>query len=349
MDSICLEQLEAEAPFFEELRRLSGAPALSLGVFHHGRIIYTKHLGRRDTAYSDPPNDDTVYYLASISKIISICAVACLVSEGVLEWDIPIRKYLPEFDRPDDDIEKQATLRDLACHRTGLPLAAFWWGQMEGEALLDAAGLVRQACHLNPVKPFRSSFFYSPWNYCLIHAVVEKVTGKPYGKVVDEIILAPLGLENTTFDSPPAKSKIALPYAVRNGGSTSRISVGSMDSSTCLSAGTGGKGTMKDILNFFNALVSSYNHQKENNLDSTPGMPFTQLRNILAPQISLSPESSSTYCLGTYRTKLPGVLSCASLNAPFSGRNSRYSVATTLAPKSSTTLVTYPDTSAATS
>jgi CubicO group peptidase (beta-lactamase class C family) len=313
--------LEDEAPFIEELRRSSGAPALSLGVFHHGRIVYTKHFGRRDITHPDPPTDDTVYYLASVSKCIGICAVARLVSDGVLDWDIPIRNYLPEFHRPNDDFGREVTLRDLACHRTGMPLANFWWGQMEGEALLNTAQLVRQACYLQTIKPFRSAFYYSNWNYVLIHAVVEKVTGKPFAAVVNELMLVPLGLKHTTFHAPPATPHLAPPYAVRNDGTVSVIAMNPLDSATGLNVSMGGKGTMKDMLGFFSALLSAYTSQKDNGVDNTPETPFRQVCNIFAPQVLVGPESSSSYCLGIYRTKLPGILSCASLNAPLLGQD----------------------------
>ncbi|KAF2245338.1 beta-lactamase/transpeptidase-like protein [Trematosphaeria pertusa] len=312
--------LEAEVPLIEDLRRLSGAVALSLGVFHHGRIIYTRHFGRRDVEIPDPPNDDTVYYLASVSKCIGVCALARLVSDGVLDWDTPIRKYLPTFERTEDEFGQQATLRDLACHRTGLPLANFWWGQMEGELLLNTAQLVQQACHLKTIAPFRSSFYYSAWNYFLIHAIVERVTGISFGEVVKTLLLNPLGLKNTTFDTPPATPNFALAHAARNDGTSSRIPMNSLDSSTGLGASMGGKGTMEDMLSFFSAFVSAYRYQKEHGVDSTPNTPFFQLRSVLQPQISVKEDSPSSYCMGIYRTKLPGVLSCASLNAPLLGQ-----------------------------
>jgi CubicO group peptidase (beta-lactamase class C family) len=181
MDDYLIKKLEAEVPAIEELRQASGAPALSLGVFHHGQIVYTKHFGHRDITKDEPPDDDSVYQLASSAKIIGICAVARLVCDGVLDWDTPIRTYLPEFCRPDNEVGNLITLRDLACHRTGWPLANFWLGQVAGEALLTTAQLVRQACHLQTIQPFRSAFYYSSWNYILILAVVEKVTGKAFG------------------------------------------------------------------------------------------------------------------------------------------------------------------------
>ncbi|KAF2691173.1 hypothetical protein K458DRAFT_426537 [Lentithecium fluviatile CBS 122367] len=95
---------------------------------------------------------------------------------------------------------------------------------------------------------------------------------------------------NFCFTTP----NLALPHAVRNDGTASKISMNTSDS--VLSPGI------------------------EKGIDTIPGSPFTQLCIILAPHIPITPGSSSSYCLGTYRTKLPGLLSCTSLNAPLLGK-----------------------------
>jgi CubicO group peptidase (beta-lactamase class C family) len=314
-----IKQLDAEMPGVEELRQASGAAALSLGVFHHGQIIYTKHFGHRDIITGEAPDDDSVHYFASSGKCIGICAIARLVSDGVLDWDEPIRSYLPEFHRPNDDFGNLVTLRDLACHRTGLPLANFWWAQMGGENLLSIEQLIRQTCDLDTIKPFRSTFHYSSWNYILMHAVVEKVTGKAFGQIVAELILNPLGLEHTTFESPVDTPNLVHQYAVRNDRTLSEIPMNPLDSTTGLSSNLGGKGTMTDILRFFSGLLSAYAFQNANGLESTSDSPFRQLSTILEPHIPLNVGSPSSYCLGMYRTRLPATLSCASLNAPLLG------------------------------
>lgn len=83
----------------------------------------------------------------------------------------------------------------------------------------------------------------------------------------------------------------------------------------------GAKSSVRDVLKFLSALVSAYAYQKEHEIDFSPNNPFCQLRNILKPHLSILGEGPSSYCLGTYRTELPSVLSCASLNASLLGSN----------------------------
>jgi CubicO group peptidase (beta-lactamase class C family) len=309
-------RLQQQSDTISNLLEAGGAPGLSLGVFHQGRIIHTQHFGKRDVETNDVPDDDSVYGIASTFKIIAVCAVARLVTDGILEWDLPIRKYLPELSQRKDQLGDECTLRDLICHRTGLTLANTYWGQQNGEALSSKKDFLRIVNHLPMVKPFRSTFIYAQWNFNLLHIIVEKVTTKSFNDYVREVILDPLGLKTPTYDDPVG-TNVMKAHANRNDGTTVRILNGSFDSASGLAAGGGGKSGMRDQLNLCTALLAAYQHQMEKSVDTTPGSPFTQLRTIFSPHIRFpgSRIEDQAYCLGLYRTKLPGNLSCASINA----------------------------------
>ncbi|KAH8733126.1 beta-lactamase/transpeptidase-like protein [Phaeosphaeriaceae sp. PMI808] len=315
MGSKIVSQLTSQLPAIASILRSSGTPSLSVGVFVDGRTIFTHHFSKN--AISDTPNDDTVYCIASLSKFLAICAVAKLVTDGVLDWDAPVREYLPTFQQREDDIGMKATLRDLASNRTGLANPTFFWGQQNGETVIDKRKFVKTATVIEAQKAFRTSFIYSNWNFILIHAIVEQVTGKPFGEVMQNTILSPLGLTHTTFELP-VSSNFAAPYAVRDDGNHSRIPICTYTSETGLSAVGGGKSTLSEMMSIYSALLSAYAYQKNYQVDVTPDSPFTHLRTVFKPHIAVNQfkrESSQTYCLGIYRTELPGNLSIASLNA----------------------------------
>ena len=99
-----VKQLKALEPNFAELLPISCAPGLSLGVLYQGKIIHTAHFGRQDSLDPTPPNDDTIYRAVSLTKALTSSAVALLVEEGVLDWDVLIREYLPIFSRRTDEM-----------------------------------------------------------------------------------------------------------------------------------------------------------------------------------------------------------------------------------------------------
>lgn len=144
---------------------------------HHGDVIHTAHFIRQDVLRPNPPDDDTIYHVASLTKAITASAVACLVDDDILDWDLPVRHYLPEFGQGRDELGQHCTLKDLLSNRTGLVIANLLWGQKEGEFLLPKSEIVRTTCYLDAIKPFRESFVYSQWNYVLMTEIVERVTG----------------------------------------------------------------------------------------------------------------------------------------------------------------------------
>jgi CubicO group peptidase (beta-lactamase class C family) len=312
-------QFKAQHAQIARFQSLSGAPALSLGVFQQGKIIHTAHFGRKDCSEPDSPDDDSIYYAGSMLKILTVCMVAKLVHDGVLEWDVPIREYLPSFNR-DDDVGRLTTVRDLISNRTGLAGAAFYWYQQNGELLLRKDELVRMACHIKAVKPFRSTFLYSQWNYVLLQLVLETLTGKLFSQIMHESIISPLGLRNTTFGIPSGENMVAA-HAARENGTATKIKTNPWTDESGITAGAGGKVSLKDMLTIYIDLLKSYNDQVAHDRDFTPGSPLVCLRTIFEPQILAhsSQFSNQHYCLGLYRTILPGNLSISSWNMPLFG------------------------------
>ncbi|KAF2681174.1 beta-lactamase/transpeptidase-like protein [Lentithecium fluviatile CBS 122367] len=297
MTTSLLERLEAQSPAIAELLRLSGVLGVSLGVFHHGQVVHTAHMGQRDVRNPETLNDDSVWCSASTLNIVAACAVARLVSDGLLAWDEPIRNHLPGLRRR-DAFGEQGT------------------GQQNGEVLLPKTQFVDMVDSMKQkVKPFRSTFVYSKWNACLIQLIVEKVTGQEFGSYVSDAIFMPLGLTTTTFEELPGQNVVG-PHFARTDGSSGPIKINLYNSSTGLAAGCGGKSSLKDHLRLCMALLHAYQHQTANEVDSTPDSPFTHLRTVFSPCIALprSQLEQEAYCLGVYRTRLPGNLSCGSLN-----------------------------------
>jgi CubicO group peptidase (beta-lactamase class C family) len=315
-------RLQQQSATISNLLEAGGAPGLSLGVFHQGRIIHTQHFGKRDVETEDVPDDDSVYGIASTFKIVAVCAVARLVTDGILGWDVPIRQYLSELDQRNDQLSEECTIRDLICHRTGLALANLYWGQQNGEALSSKKDFLRIVNHLPMVKPFRSAFIYAQWNFNLLQIIVERATKKSFNDYVREVIFDPLNLKTPTYDDPVG-ANVMRTHANRNDGTTVRIINAAFDSASGLAAGGGGKSGIRDQLNLCITLLAAYQHQVKNNVDTTPGSPFTQLRTIFSPQIAFPGAriEDQAYCLGLYRTKVPGNLSCASINGALPKNN----------------------------
>lgn len=121
-------RIQALNPTFADILATSGSPALSFGVLYKGEVVYSGHFGRRDSTHYLAPDDNTIYHIASLTKVLTAAAVASLVEEGKLGWDVPIREYLPDFQRRKDELGLRCTLRDLLSNRSGLAVATALWG-----------------------------------------------------------------------------------------------------------------------------------------------------------------------------------------------------------------------------
>lgn len=93
------QQLEELRYNIDDIVRVAGTPGLSIGVLHHGKLTHTEHCGRRNADDASTYGDDTIHSICFLTKLVTVAAVAELVHEGVLQWDKPVRKYLPTFDK----------------------------------------------------------------------------------------------------------------------------------------------------------------------------------------------------------------------------------------------------------
>ena len=120
-----MEDLNAKlsllAPTFDKIASLSGVPGISIGVLHHGDVVFRYNYGYRDVELREPTTSRSIYPIASLSKAITALVYGSLVSDGILDWHSPIRNILPKFRSTAQEVERLASAADLLAHRTGIP------------------------------------------------------------------------------------------------------------------------------------------------------------------------------------------------------------------------------------
>ncbi len=176
------------------------APGATLAVGRYGRLVHLKAYGRLDTAIASSPVDvNTIYDMASLTKVIATTTAAMMLEEqGQLDLDRTVASYLPEFNAPD---KAAITMRMVMTHRGGLEAFAALYKTFKGrEQYL-------QQINLRPLKSVPGTeMVYSDWDMILTQLVIEKITGMPLDKFVDERIFRPLGMTSTMY-TPDASLK----------------------------------------------------------------------------------------------------------------------------------------------
>lgn len=104
-------------------------PGASVAVIVGDEVVHAMGYGFRDVEKKLPVTPETQMPIASITKQFTVGALGTLVRQGKLEWDKPVREYLPDFRLHNEYATSHVTTRDLVTHRTGLPRHdAVWYG-----------------------------------------------------------------------------------------------------------------------------------------------------------------------------------------------------------------------------
>lgn len=172
-------------------------PGVTLGICQGGKTIQTDGFGYRDIGKKLPMTGDTLGGIASCSKSFCSAVIASLVDEGVLDYDRPVHEYLPELEFYDPTATRECTLRDMLCHRTGIAGHDAMWP----DATITRKEYLRRIRFLEPNKPFRYEAQYSNTIYNLIGIIAEEVTGIRFEDLVQQRILAPLGMKRTVLSA----------------------------------------------------------------------------------------------------------------------------------------------------
>jgi CubicO group peptidase (beta-lactamase class C family) len=190
-------------------------PGLAIGVVRGGKLVYTGSFGKRDVAKDLPVTPKTLFAIGSTTKAFTTFVMGMLVEEGMLAWDEPVRKYVPEFRLYDTSATEHITPRDLVTHRSGLPRHdALWYNTS-----LSREEMVHRLPYLQNNADLRETFQYNNMMFLSAGYLVERVTGKTWEDNVRERIFEPLGMAGSNFSVEDSKKApdFAKPYAERDG------------------------------------------------------------------------------------------------------------------------------------
>ena len=171
------------------------APGAVLGVSWQGRrFIYGA--GRLGIGFDQRPDGESVYDLASLTKVIGLTtAVMLAVDEGRLSLDEPIQRWVPQFRGAGKD---SVTLRLLLTHASGLPA---WRPLFELSTDRPDALVLADTTPLDTLPGTR--FVYSDLGAIVATQAVEAAYGARIDRIVADHVLAPLGLHSTAYLPPP--------------------------------------------------------------------------------------------------------------------------------------------------
>lgn len=188
-------------------------PGVSIGVVKDGELVFTGNYGVLEKGKRRKPDEHTLYAIASNSKAFTSAIIGMLVQEGRLNWDDRVQDYLPYFEVYDPWVSANVTVKDLLSHRVGL--GTFSGDNIWYKSELTTEEIVKRIKYVPQAFDFRAGYGYSNLMYITAGELIETVTGKSWGRNVQERILNPLGMNRTlwTLNDLESSGNYSTPHA----------------------------------------------------------------------------------------------------------------------------------------
>ncbi len=172
----------------------------SILVAEKGKIIYEKGFGQANMEWAIPNQPNTKFRIGSVTKQFTAALILQLVEQGKIKLDGKLSDYLPNYRK---DTGSKVTVHQLLNHTSGIPS---YTGRPDFRAdvsrnAYSVADFVKKFASDDLEFEPGSKFKYNNSGYFLLGAIIEKVTGISYEKVLAERIFKPLGMSNSGYDN----------------------------------------------------------------------------------------------------------------------------------------------------
>lgn len=223
---------------------------VSVGVYSENCGNWISSAGFLNKKNKDKPNLKSKFRIASISKTMTAVAIFQLYEKGVIDLDLPIQTYLPEFpEKEKGDI----TIRQLLNHTSGISYY---------KSGLESVHFTHYSTSIKALEKFKdrelefepgSAFLYSSYGYTILGAIIEKTTGKSYQNYMKENIWNPAGMTHTDIENSNLSYQNKADVYIKLGNTFYRSPQNDLSHTY---AGGGIQSTAEDMLKFGKAILN---------------------------------------------------------------------------------------------
>ncbi|MCK5314380.1 MAG: serine hydrolase [Anaerolineales bacterium] len=169
--------------YIPEYMQEQGIPGVSIALIREGEVVWAEGFGIANSLTHKPVTAETLFEVASNSKVLTAYIALRLVDQGLLSLDQPLNSYLPEPWLPPSNYRDAITLRQVLSHSSGLGHNTL------GRDIRFVPG---------------SGYSYSAIGFLYTQAVLEQTTGKSLESLGQEYVFEPLGMSSSSFTNLPA-------------------------------------------------------------------------------------------------------------------------------------------------
>jgi CubicO group peptidase (beta-lactamase class C family) len=182
-------------------------PGASVAVINDYQVEWARGFGVKETGRSEPVTTETLFQAGSISKPVAAMAALRLVQEGRIDLDEDVNRYLVSWKVPPSGAwQPRITLRQLLSHTAGLTLHGFP-GYLTDRKIPTLIQVLdgEEPANTAPVRVNTvpgTQFRYSGGGTSIVQLMLMDLLGKPFPELMRELVLAPLGMQNSTYEQP---------------------------------------------------------------------------------------------------------------------------------------------------
>jgi len=199
------------AAAFEIIERATkdAFPAAALAVTSQGSLVALRGFGRHTYAGNSPAvSADSIFDLASVSKVVATTAMAMLLYErGLLDLEMPASSVLPEFGG-EDSRRSEVSIRMLLSHSSGLPAYEKLFLRTR-----DRNELLREALSTPLFADPGTQSVYSDIGFIVLGIALERLADESLDQFCQREVFGPLGMAHTAFKPPASWRDRTVPTA----------------------------------------------------------------------------------------------------------------------------------------
>jgi len=162
--------------FIPEFLKDRNVPGVGISLVSNGRVVFTEGFGYANSITKVPVTANTLFEVASISKVFTGYIALRLVDEGKLSLNKSLFSYLSKEWMPYSIYQDSIKLSHVLSHSSGL-------SKIKREIMFKPG----------------SAYFYSANGFNLVKDVMEEVTGETLEELAQRLVFQPLGMKNSSF------------------------------------------------------------------------------------------------------------------------------------------------------
>ncbi|WP_425639434.1 serine hydrolase [Algoriphagus yeomjeoni] len=197
------------------LQEATQTVGFSVAVVQGDQVIYSKGFGYRDLESKIEADENTLYAIGSSSKAFTVALLGIMEEEKGLKFTDSPKKYLPELEFYNEELNNQVTILDMISHRTGLPRHDISWYLFP---TADKDSLLARVKYQEPFTGVRKQWYYNNFMYLAQGLITEKLTGKSWEDNIRERFFKPLNMKtsNVSISEMVSQPNISKGYSLED-------------------------------------------------------------------------------------------------------------------------------------